>query len=444
MRVTFVALFLMLALSVTSTTEPSHPNCKFNNFLLDYVRSQGVEINAEPTFFYQGCQDEWKVHGGCCKREPLFKLAQSDYNKVYPILKSGYRQVGNMDKFTQWYRATVRAGIDKINDKIPLQLSVSKADRSAARDEIKYIKDSYLAEMKRVGEWITNNAVDTIKSQHVCMETIAHLRTSSLCYACSGRASMFFSDGRLNMHENECRATIKKCSDSWTKILDYISQVDKFYKIINSLKQLLDINYNDALFQNPSKVIMDWSTQINLAADLAQCKEGVCTFEKIRTICDSMISYEQPYYLEQVFNMIGKEIEPALNNNKEVVTQVSNNAIKYFDSLDINKIIEKLLTIRKTRLAGKSGRKLLLLTKASALLSKVTTTIPQATSLWQSPLQPALAAATSTVQPLQEFPTVNPLLCFGASVCISEKVILSVDRCSLNCLMCTSESTSFP
>jgi len=422
--------------------------------LIQHLKSKGVEFLTTPKIIKNTCNNEWKDYGSCCSREKLSTLNKSHRNAVFQMLKDSSDKTSNMEIFSRLFMSIIRTSLLTIRRLINSSRTIAKEQKAELIDEITNIRKDYLEKLDETYKWISNNFRANLKSQRHCVRVIWSLRSSSVCYACSARASIFFTKGKLNMHENDCRNTINECSEAWLNLLNYITHVSEFHKQVVDISKLFNIDFSKFMASDPSSDVADWSKQINLANELLGCKDGLCSFESSKKICDAMISFEQPYYIERILNIIGKDSE-GLVSFKSIEEQQAfiNRIVQEFEQTPLEQLIKKILSIRKARLAntsnanaqnsdGRSLRKWKLNNRSSNEVPSPPPAVETPPTPQQQP-QSVEAPTPVPAEQLQET-TVNPLLCPVGGICVADKIVLSASECDLYAIRCTSPLFMFP
>lgn len=248
------------------------------------------------------------------------------------------------------------------------------------------------------------------------------------------------------MHEDDCRNTISECSEAWLNLLDYITQVSSLHKQVVTISKMLNINFSKFMASSPSTDVADWSAQINLANELLGCRDGLCSFESSKKICDAMISYEQPYYIEKILDIIGKESEGTVSfKTKEEQEKFRQSIIQEFEQAPLEKIIESILENKKARL-----NQIIRQTSPGTDRTELQGFKPKPfkggsfNPPRRSNLFPQLTFDSTSVDNTLQQTLTNPLLCQSNEVCVADKVVLSVSECQLDTLRCTSSLFMFP
>jgi len=448
-KVLFILFLVFQLSSILSQETPAEttPACSYTNPLINYIKGKGVTFQKNPKFIQvSSCNEEWKKYGSCCSRDNLSTLVSSHRNAVLDMLKSASDKTSNMEIFSRWFTMIIRICLSTTKQRINGSKSINNKEKTELKDEITYIEKEYLRKLDETSNWISGNHQKNLRSQLHCVKTIASLRTSSICYACSARASIFFTGGKLNMHEDDCRNTISECSEAWLNLLDYITQVSSLHKQVVTISKMLNINFSKFMASSPSTDVADWSAQINLANELLGCRDGLCSFESSKKICDAMISYEQPYYIEKILDIIGKESEGTVSfKTKEEQEKFRQSIIQEFEQAPLEKIIESILENKKARL-----NQIIRQTSPGTDRTELQGFKPKPfkggsfNPPRRSNLFPQLTFDSTSVDNTLQQTLTNPLLCQSNEVCVADKVVLSVSECQLDTLRCTSSLFMFP
>jgi len=350
----------------------------------------------------------------------------------------------------------IRLSFNALRKRAAADKGLKSAEKSKIIAQLNEARLSYFKDIISMTKWIRDNTHKIIEDQATCLNTIAELRSNSACYACSGRAHVFFTKGMLNVNENECRETIAECSEAWTSMFTFIEQVSKVNQLIRSLRQALGVDFSSMMNKEATTILLDWSNQLALASNLASCQDGLCDFPIAKSICESLVSYDKPIYLEQVLNMVRNDISSSdIELNRTVRQAMVAKASAYFRSMETKDFIDTLhrlnffLSKRLTNPKGPNskapispkpsahhkGRKLLLKKPANAPAA------PTPSAPAQPVLQPVIDAATNLLQNA----ITNPLLCGqSVAVCVAEKVVLAITDCTTGPIQCTTPSMCFP
>ena len=211
-----------------------------------------------------------------------------------------------------------------------------------------------------------------MNQQSTCLNSIQQKRNAGICYACSGRAENYFTSGKLNIHETQCRGVISKCFSSWYYLLAFLERVNLFYKASTKLQRKLGVNFNKAMSSSPASDVLNWVSETKLMRKLIGCKKGLCDFKTAKEICEGFISFDKPIYLHQALKIVNVLISKintkkiATKNKKkstekaqkvesfsESVSKDAKKANQYYEQLDLDRIlssIQRFMTAKDKKL----------------------------------------------------------------------------------------------
>jgi len=176
------------------------------------MKTRGVKFSTSPVKKYSDCGCEWANEGMCCDRNSLFVFINKDKADMEALVDSGKLLANDMQKFTAWYSNNFGTGYKILKERVDKLTTLSSEDKQKVIGELDKINNTYFNDLHSTKEWLRLNADDVITGQRVCLDAIAKLRSGSMCYTCSSRASVFFNKGRLQLNELQCRATTSTCS----------------------------------------------------------------------------------------------------------------------------------------------------------------------------------------------------------------------------------------
>lgn len=465
MRINFIALFVVLligtAIAQAAKPEPAAPaaDCSSSNPIINYLKANKVKFFKDANFDSEKCGGEWENYGGCCDVNSLLRFSQIDKDNINKLHTSGKHQASKIKKYIYYYRVVIGVSFNALRKRASEDKGLTSAQKLKIISQLNEARLTYFKDIISTTKWIRGNTRKIMQNQRTCLNTIAELRSNSACYACSGRAHVFFTKGMLNVNENECRATIADCSGAWTGIFTLIWQISKFNIQVRSLRKALGVDFSSMMVKEATTVLLDWSNQLALATNLASCQDGLCDFPIAKSICESLLSYDKPIYLEQVLNMVRNDMSSSnVELNKQVRQAMVDKAVEYFNKMKTQDFIDTLHKLNffipssinskgqdskhkpnphnaPKPSAHKKGRKL--------LLKKPPT--PPAAPTPSAPVQPVLQPVIDAAVDLVQNTIQNPLLCAqSAAICVAEKVIQTITDCSSGLIQCTTPSLSFP
>ena len=484
MKRTFIALFLFCILALASGQSPkkeelaqdstetrsANPGstCSYSNAFIQYLKRSGVTFFSEPDYNNKSCGDEWSNYGSCCDANSLKNFYANQQYEMRQLIRRAIKRVYDIKTVIYRQERIIQLAIVILKKRVN---GMEVLNKNIKRKLVHLLSE--LRRFNHIGtgralKWIHKYSVKMVISQKSCLENILDVRSDGLCYACSGRASSYFSSGRLNMHEDQCRGTISRCSGSWVYLLGFLNRVSRFYQASIRLQAKMGINFNRAMSNSPATYILNWVKEANLLRKLVKCKKGYCDFKTAKEICEGFISFDKPVYLNQALRIVrsiisnigktkGKVIKKKLRANKVVVTEKyyqlvrkdTKKALKYYKELDLKIILtslsrflpiqdrKELLSILKS--TEENGRVLILSAKK---------TLPRVEKPQLAVIQPEATPAPQTTLNGDSTSTTrdSPLLCDAQQqVCETDKVVVSASVCSLmSGIFCTNPEIIFP
>lgn len=279
-----------------------------------------------------------------------------------------------------------------------------------------------------------------VSDQRKCLNKLLEVRSSSMCYACSSRGKYFFTKNMLNVNINQCRDVISECSHSWLYLLQFLDKVNYFLRESQSLQRIIGVDFEKALPSGRTTRVLNWAKEADMVGKLNRCKDGQCSFNTAKDICNAFLSYKRPVYLKEALRMMvakdakGETIDRSVSRKSHI-----EKAVEYFGKLDLMRI--KQFIDRYWVRNAKSGRKLLF-KPSSTQQSTTSATSRPAGTFTQAATNVLSALATGTAAATQQV-TTNPFVCNAGTVCSSEMVLLEVSQCTLRGIGCASTGTCY-
>jgi len=337
-------------------------------------------------------------------------------NSVQTVLNKATTRLNKLQNYFSRVLTIFNIRIQTTKTRITNSTTITTVQKAELLDEIGVITAKHLPKFEETLKSLTNSKAAILTSQDHCLKFINSLRSSSVCYACSARASIFFTDGKLNMHENDCRSAIAECSDAWLSLANVFTMIVPFHLGAVDLGGILGITFTKFLASNPYDTFGHLVDEHGLMLKLTSCKSGDCSFEDSQEICDTMVSYQQPYYIEKALAFIGNNFDSVVCMNSTDQLSFAQTVTNIFNNEPIDPLLAKIAAMRKARLN------------------------PYAIFMHSGELMPILIAPPQDNQLLSS----NFLYCQLDLVCVADKVVLTVSQCTLSTLLCTSPLFVFP
>lgn len=424
----FLACQLSLILSQTVPAQPANqtsPACNYTNPLINYIKSKGVTFVKYAKYLnIPSCNYEWNLYGSCCNTPQLTTMVKNHLSQVDLMLKKAAIKFSKFQLYSSRLTTITRVVLQRTKFKIANSTTIAKVQKTELQDELRRINSKYLPYIDDLFKSLNESKAANLKNQDYCVKLIASMRSSSVCYACSGRAPIFFTKGNLNLHENDCRGVISECSEAWLNLLQFTNIATSLKESVVELGKLLNINLMNYLASDASSAFDNLSSQRNLVGQLTGCYGGDCSLQTAQKICKPMISFKQPYYIERILNITGnstEELEVIANQEAQPIFQQS--VIDQFEKESFDLLVAKILEIRKQRLLQEY------------LASQGGTVITNS-------VDPIVVTAP-LAQDNQQISS-NLMGCQKSDICDADKVVLTTSQCSLSTIMCTSPSYTFP
>ena len=354
MRNSFIALFLVCLLGLAAAQQSG---CSFSNLFTKQMSKKGVQWTSKPAVSQSYCGVEWSEHGTCCEIDSVQNYVNKEMGSIDKLAaksKDETREtLQNLKAYKQQFLLLTREGPSLIS-----------GVRLKSQQERQKIFQEYHNQMDAIIKWVENHQSSVVDSQSTCLDKFKKVRASSVCYACSGRASTFFNKNELNLHETTCRLIINDCRTGWAEIIEFLDKVNTFYDIIKGVDKDYGLNLADSVKGSPAKQVLDWAKKTGIRDNLQKCTAANCDFETAKNICNGFVSIEQPIYIvealdivstvnkrvrksRKTFNKIGASLSKAIKGIQKALSK----AIKH-----ISGKIKSLFKRRRGR-RGKKGKK---------------------------------------------------------------------------------------
>jgi len=259
MKRTFIALFLFCILALASGQSPKKEElaqdstetesveisstCSYSNAFIQYLKRSGVTFFAEPNYDSKSCGDEWSNYGSCCDANSLKNFYANQQTEMQLLIQSSINRVNGIRYVIYRQERIIQLAIVILRKRVTSMKDLNKDIRGKLVRLLSELRKSNSLATSFAQRWIHKYSAKMVYSQKSCLKKILDVRSDGLCYACSGRASSYFSSGRLNMHEDQCRGTISRCSGSWVYLLGFLNRVSLYYQASIRLQTKMGINF---------------------------------------------------------------------------------------------------------------------------------------------------------------------------------------------------------
>ena len=270
--------------------------CTAQNPLIRMLKRHEVEIFDTPIAANsQTCVSEWGTHQTCCDAKSLVKYAEADIRKLNKDMKDVKNDVIKMSKW-----------VKKNEEKI--EKAIKKADMKDKKEFIEQLNKDWKS-FKRELDSVLDNEKKAEDEKDDCFERIKDIRTSSLCFTCSGRSSQFFLKGLAKISMSDCRRTIDKCGDTWRKSIDLVDAIVLAKKIRKQLKEVIPKNELMDFEDNEIERFRNWIGSNHLRGPIKECdgKAKDCSNASAVLLCENFISLRKHGFMSELGDMIGQQ-----------------------------------------------------------------------------------------------------------------------------------------
>lgn len=287
-----LAVLLFALVFMNQVQAEKAPDCLAQNPLIRMLKRNDVKVFDQPQAPTSStCKHEWKTHLTCCDNDSLVDYAEKDIKKLESSIKNVQKDVKALMKFL------------KKNEE-DIEKAIAKKDLQNKK-EFKQVLETDLKAFKTLLQSMLENENKEDDRRENCFDRIKEIRTSSLCYTCSGRSGYFFLQGRALISMADCRKTIKRCDNTWAKSVELIDTIAVAKKIRKHLKAVVDkddlIDFGDKHIDR----LEEWigTQQVRGSVQLCQ-KDATCTDASAKLLCETFISLGKEDFLTDAGNMI--------------------------------------------------------------------------------------------------------------------------------------------
>jgi len=191
-------------------------------------------------------------------------MVKNHISQVDITLKKAAFKFSKFQFYSLRLTTITRVILQRTKFKIANSTTIAKGQKTELQDELGRINNNYLPYIEERFKSLTESKAANLKNQEYCVKLISSMRSSLVCYACSGRASKFFTRGNINLHEDDCRGTISECSEAWFNLLQFINIATSLKGSVVELGRLLNINLMNYLASDASSAFDNLSSQLYL------------------------------------------------------------------------------------------------------------------------------------------------------------------------------------
>ena len=273
-------------------------SCLTKNPLIGTLKNNGVKVFTSPQASDASmCAAEWKTHNTCCDSASLVKYAERDIRQLENSISEVRRDVIKLN------RALIREDDDI---------------RKAVRGSKSGLRPSVLKELQADLDKLAKIVQNKVRDKHLshdyreeCFDRIKAIRTSSLCTTCSGRSPNFFLQGRALISMKDCRITLEKCGQVWSKSVDLIDSMTLAQKITKVLKSAMPKQKFRKFSSEEAQTMQDWLGHSEIRTHIEACRTGIhsCSDEAAKYLCETFISLKKNDFIEKAANMFSRNAQ---------------------------------------------------------------------------------------------------------------------------------------
>ena len=253
-----------------------------------------------PHVEYSLCKGEWDRYGSCCQVNGARGFVDGEGTKIKAVLERAEDQLEQTQFDMQKYAEVFKQYIENKDGNAEKFKNLAQPGKEAQMNDSlrNHLKTQVQPKLNAFIVWLATYKSAIVGDQKKCLNKLHELRVNSVCYTCSARSTQFFQGDELKLHENVCRALISECSASWSYLIEFLDKVNAINKLIRETEQFTNIRFRDSVEGSPASTILDWADRNNFRALLNNCKDGQCSFDTAKKICDNFVSITSPIYLK--------------------------------------------------------------------------------------------------------------------------------------------------
>lgn len=291
-------LFVLLVSGATIRAQQAAVCTKANPFLSILQAKSGLQLYSSPMFNANICGAEFATYGTCCNHWQLPSIASNDeieIRRYVDRLNNEYaRFANNLPSIFLLLKQI--AFTPKFPWPHPFNDGVDKANVMINDPAIKqYFKDyGYIG--ARDSEEFKN-------ANNACWNKLIKARHSSLCFSCSGRADVFFKDGKALISEATCQDFINTCNVALKKTVMFMRCLKD---IVSISKQTYDLGVNlkcesHVQLSGPNTPLAFWEVFAREGIpDLLQAYVNNPTSANAGAVCGKFIKLRETTFIHQL------------------------------------------------------------------------------------------------------------------------------------------------
>ena len=258
--------------------------CQGSNPLIDILSTKGVKVfkTAQPSTS-PVCKSEWQAFKTCCDSTSLLQYVKADSERLRNSMAEVRKELAQS---TQMLKLPIQTIITMFKFPFLKTTVLQEIDLNAIKNMLNHL----------------NLAPVQYAEQAACFQRMTAIRTSSLCYTCSGRSATFFNQGRALMSMQDCQKTISVCGTTWKAMVDLVDGITRVNEIYKLIKKYLPKSKRKAPDMDSAVTLENWLQTTDIRSFLKECTApgSKCPPKSASNICEDLISLERSTFEEKI------------------------------------------------------------------------------------------------------------------------------------------------
>ena len=217
-----------------SSTLNSQKCRDMNPFIAQLEKKGNVVLFDAPKITTDACAFEWGVYGSCCNQKSLKKHVLKDVSTINDSVTK------SMDFLKKYSKSIQRLFEEANNKKDELKGKEMKSVKKKIQKFATAFLSSSLDKLQGTTNYILSDAFE--KQYRSCWSTMEQVRSSSVCFTCSGRSSVFFKGSKILINTQTCHDILSKCQATFSTLVDFFTGLEVMtQRIKHELKNEDDI-----------------------------------------------------------------------------------------------------------------------------------------------------------------------------------------------------------
>lgn len=191
--------------------------CDTSNIFREILKNQNVMILPQPSFDSPSCGLEWKTFGTCCDTNSLTVAVLRDNDLIRQQQTKVASELSRVEKITALFK-----------DHLAFQQKRTEFMRLDSKNK------TLVEALFRIESQLNTDFGTKLAG---CWNRMAMLRNASVCFTCTSRSHIFFSNNTFAvMDQNTCLSAVASCQASFT---DIARSSEIASKLLNAMDTLI-------------------------------------------------------------------------------------------------------------------------------------------------------------------------------------------------------------